>query len=462
MVGSGIGRGSGRVARWVSSVGLVVAVAVVGAACGSGKSSERPRPVERWQVSLTGADGQALPKVTLKNGRQIPQLVVGGTYAVNATVPADLRSKVRGKVLVLQRRAGAEGAWKTMRVIGVDERNRIREKFTAGTALVSLHDYRIAVVEPESPEAKPAAAGASGDGGVRLMAATRPAQATVETVAASESTTAVGAVQYVVQLVNKTNNNLYVYVPTAQSDGNYKEAKIAIAEGATKSLVYTNPPPGTAMNFRVTKQSCLGGCTNYLTAWDWHPTLTTAPRTPGTPQNACSESMPQFFSNQVYTVELKDNSTGDAGFAVGVLYGPLGGEGTGETACSFMLKNKFANWMTAHPVLGFLVIVAAVAAVVAVAVLVAVAVEFLLAETAVVVGEAALAPAAESAIAEGAVSVVEAEVAVEAEATAEIAEYEGAVKSPYAANITDYSEVKKILEPKKPINIWPTVYDVFK
>jgi len=338
-----------------------------------------------------------------------------------------------------------------MRVIGVDESSRIRETFTAGTALVSLHDYRIAVVEPESPEAKPAAAGAPGDGGVRLMAATRPAQAAVETVAASESTTALGAVQYVVQLVNKTDNNLYVYVPTAQSDGSYKEAKIAIAEGATKSLVYTNSPLGTAMNFRVTKQACFGECTNCPTAWEWHPTLTTAPRTPGTPENACSDSMPQFFSNQVYTVELKDNSTGDAGFAVGVLYGPLGGEGTGETVCSFMLKNKFANWITAHPVLGLLVLVAIVAAVVGIGVLVAMAVEFLLAETAVAVGETVLAPAVESAITEGAVSVVEAEVAVEAAATAEIAEYEGLTKENFRFGTTDYLAIEKYLEPKKPI-----------
>jgi len=182
-------------------------------------------------------------------------------------------------------------------------------------------------------------------------------------------------VQYVVQLVNKTNNNLYVYVPTAQSDGNYKEAKIAIAEGATKSLLYTNPPPGTAMNFRVTKQSCLGGCTNYLMNWDWHPYQTDGTGKSGRTYLAgytpCSASLPQFVSGQTYKVELNDKRFENYNdfFAAGLLSGPIGGAGTADKTCTFNLQSSLVNWFKENPVKGFLIVTAAVIIIAALVVL---------------------------------------------------------------------------------------------
>lgn len=355
MVEFGRSRSSGRSARWVSLVGFVVVMAMVGSACGSGSSSDAPQAAERWQVSLTSVDGQTLPKVTMKNGQQVPQLVVDGTYAVNATVPSSLRSELDGKTVELQHRAGADGEWKTVKEVKVGDDGRIREEFTAGKGLIHRRDFRVAVLPSgSSPTTEGAAAG---DVGVRLVSATRLAQSTAATFATSDTTSAVGVVQFVVQLRNNTNNNLNIYVPTDASNGKYNEAEVSIASGETQSLLYTNPAPGMQIHFRVNKDKCLGGCTNYITNWSWHPQASSV--------SACSASMPQFVSNQVYKVELTDK-IGDSGFAAGLISGPIRGAGTGDNNCFFRLESGFVNWLENSKVAGYIETAIEVAAVVAV------------------------------------------------------------------------------------------------
>ena len=348
-------RGTGRSAGWISLVGLVVAVALVGSSCGSGSSSDAPQAVERWQLSFTSVDGQTLPKVTLKNGQQVPQLVVDGAYVVNATVPSSLRSELDGKTVELQRRAGADGDWTTVTEVQVGDDGVIREEFTAGNALIHQGDFRIAVLASGS---SPTTEGAMGnDAGVRLVSATQLAQSTAATFATSDTSSAVGVVQFVVQLRNDTNNNLNIYVPTDASNGKYNEAEVSIASGETQSLLYTNPAPGMQIHFRVNKDKCLGGCTNYITNWSWHPQASSV--------SACSASMPKFVSNQVYKVELTDK-IGDSGFAAGLISGPIGGAGAGDSNCFFRLESGFVNWLENSKVAGYIETAVEVAAVVAV------------------------------------------------------------------------------------------------
>ena len=346
----------------VRLLGLVTAVAIVGAACGSTKSSDAPVPAEGWQVSLTSVSGRPLPQTEVQSGRTFPALVVGGTYVVSATVPSALRSELAGETVELQHRSGADGEWTTVKEVRVDADGRIREEFTAGKELTHRHDYRIAVVESgasgSSPTSKGAAAAA---GGVRLMSAARPAQVTATS---SDTTTAVGIVQFVVQIVNNTGNNLNLYIPTAQSNGTYNEGEVALASGETKSLLYTNPPPGSGVHFRANKQKCFGGCTDYVMNWKWYPTVSgTSEPMPG--YTACGASMPQFTSNQVYKVELNDKMFTNSNFAAGLLSGQIGGDGTGYKTCTFDLESKFVNWMQSNPVKGFLVVAAATALIVA-------------------------------------------------------------------------------------------------
>ncbi|MFM7223954.1 MAG: hypothetical protein ACKO1Y_00740, partial [Actinomycetota bacterium] len=202
----------------------------------------------------------------MKSGRTFPALVLGGTYVVSATVPSALRSELAGKTVELQHRSGDDGEWTTVKEVRVGDDGRIREEFTAGKGLIHRHDFRVAVLTSgSSPTTEGAAAAA---GGVRLMSAARPAQATTTT---SDTTTAVGVVQFVVQVVNNTGNNLNLYIPTAQSNGTYNEAEVALASGETKSLLYSNPPPGTGVHFRANKQKCFSGCTDYLMNWKWYP-----------------------------------------------------------------------------------------------------------------------------------------------------------------------------------------------
>ena len=359
MVEFGRSRGSGRSARWVSLVGFVVVLALVGSSCGSVSSSEAPQAAERWQLSLTSSDGQTLPKVTLKNGQQIPQLVVDGTYVVNATVPSSLRSELDGKTVELQHRAGDDGEWKTVKEVNVGDDGRIREEFTAGKDLIHRRDFRVAVLPSgSSPTTESAAAegAAAGDVGVRLVSATRLAQSTAATVATSDTTSAVGVVQFVVQLRNDTNNNLNIYIPTNASNGKYNEAEVSIASGETQSLLYTNPAPGMQIHFRVNKDNCFLGCTNYIMNWSWHPQASSV--------SACSASMPQFVSNQVYKVELTDK-IGDSGFAAGLISGPIRGAGT-DNECFFRLESGFVNWLENSKVAGYIETAIEVAAVVTV------------------------------------------------------------------------------------------------
>ena len=111
----------GRVARTVRLVGFVAVVAVVGAACGSAKSSDGAGRSDRWSVSLTSASGQPLPQTELKSGRKVPKLVLGGRYRVNATVPPAVRSKVASKTVVLQHRAGTDGEWTTVKEVRIGD-----------------------------------------------------------------------------------------------------------------------------------------------------------------------------------------------------------------------------------------------------------------------------------------------------------------------------------------------------
>lgn len=360
MVEFGRSRGSDRSARWVSLVGFVLVLALVGSSCGSVSSSEAPRAAEHWQLSLTSSDGKTLPKATLRNGQQLPQLVVDGTYVVNATVPPSLRPQLDGKTVELQHRAGDDGEWKTVKEVNVGDDGRIREEFTAGKGLIHRRDFRVAVLPSESsPTTESAAAegAAAGVVGVRLVSATRLAQSTAATFATSETTSAVGVVQFVVQLRNDTNNNLNIYVPTDASNGKYNEAEVSIASGETQTLLYTNPAPGMQIHFRVNKDKCLGGCTNYITNWSWHPQASSV--------SACSASMPKFVSNQVYKVELTDK-IGDSGFAAGLISGPIRGAGTGDNTCFFRLESGFVNWLENSKVAGYIETAIEVAAVVAV------------------------------------------------------------------------------------------------
>jgi len=349
----------------VSLVGFVVVLALVGSSCGSESSSEAPQAAERWQLSLTSTDGQTLPNVKLKNGQQIPQLVVDGTYVVNATVPSSLRSELDGKTVELQHRAGADGEWKTVKEVNVGGDGRIREEFTAGKDLIHRHDFRVAVLPSgSSPTTKGAAAegAAAGDVGVRLVSATQLAQVSNPEVAppkvqTSDTTSAVGVVQFAVQLSNNTTHNLNIYVPTDASGSTYNEAEVSIAIGETKTLIYTNPVAGMLIHLRVNKDECLLGCTNYIADWSYHPV--TKPK-----NSACSASMPKFVSNQTYKIDLNDGS-GNAGFAAGSISGPIGGAGTDNT-CYFRLDSEFVNWWQTSKVAGFIETAVAVAAITAV------------------------------------------------------------------------------------------------
>lgn len=358
MVEFGRSRGSGRSARWVSLVGFVVVLALVGSSCGSESSSEAPQAAERWQLSLTSTDGQTLPNVTWKNGQQIPQLVVDGTYVVNATVPSSLRSELDGKTVELQHRAGDDGEWKTVKEVNVGGDGRIREEFTAGKDLIHRHDFRVAVLPSgSSPTTKGAAAegAAAGDNGVRLVSATQLAQRVNKGVTTSDTTSAVGVVQFAVQLSNNTKNDLNIYVPTDASGNTYNEVEVSIASGETKTLFYTNPAPGMLIHFRVNKDKCLLGCTNYIVNWSWHPQAASVP--------ACSAAMPKFVSNGTYKVNLSDGP--DSAFAAGLISGPIGGAGT-NNACYFRLESGFVNWWQNSPVAGYIKTAVEVAAVIAV------------------------------------------------------------------------------------------------
>lgn len=361
-VGSGLVVAFGRGLRWMRFVGVVTAVALIGAACGSSESSDGAGPAARWQVSLTSASGQPLPLTKLQSGREVPALVVGGTYVASGTVPSALRSKLSGKTVELQRRAGANGEWKTVKEVKVGGDGRIRTEFTAGTGLMHVGDFRVAVL---ASRPSPTTEGAAGrDARFRLVSATRPALATSTTVTTSATTTAVGVVQFVVQVVNNTNNDLNLYIPTAQSNGTYNEGEVAVAARQTTSLLYTNPPPGAGVHFRATKQKCFLGCTNYVMNWRWYPTQSgTALPVPG--YTACGTSMPQFFSNQVYKVELNDSMFANSNFAAGLLSGQLGGAGTGYKTCTFDLESSFVNWLQTNPVKGFLAAAAVTALIVA-------------------------------------------------------------------------------------------------
>ena len=316
-------------------------------------------------MSLTSASGQPLPQTDLKGGGEVPKLVLGGRYRVNATVPPAVRSKVAGKTVVLQHRAGTDGEWTTVKEVRIGDDGRIREEFTAGKELIHRRDYRIAVVEPGASGSSPTTKGeAAAAGGVELMAASRPAQAVLQTVATSDTTSAAGVVQFIVQVVNNTNNNLNLYIPTAQSNGTYNEAEVPIAVGETKSLLYTNPPPGAGVHFRANKQKCFGSCTDYVMNWNWQPyDTTTGQKLPG--YTACSASMPQFFSNQIYQVELNDKKFAGSNFTAGLLSGQIGGDGTGYKTCTFDLESKLVNWLQTNPVKGFLVVAAVTALIVA-------------------------------------------------------------------------------------------------
>ncbi|MFM7735425.1 MAG: hypothetical protein ACKPBU_05510 [Alphaproteobacteria bacterium] len=296
-----------------------------------------------WQVSLTGADGQPLQKTEVKSGGTFPALVLGGTYVVSATVPSALRWELAGETVELQQRSGVAGEWTTVKEVRVGADGRIREEFTAGKELIHRHAYRIAVME----------SGASGSSRATKGAAARPAQSSTTT---SETTTAVGVVQFIVQVVNNTGNNLNLYVPGTFDGSTYGEGEVALAIGDTISLIYTNPPPGAGLHIRANKADCLLGCTNFVTNWKWVPSdynLT-----------ACGASMPQFFSNQLYLMELNDKMFNDSHFAAGLLSGQIYGDGTGYNTCTFDLDSTFDNWFLSNPVEGFLLIEATTAAIV--------------------------------------------------------------------------------------------------
>lgn len=365
--------GNGR-KRSLPTVAIIVVVAVLAAGCSSSaSSSEGGGKAAEWSLSFTRADGTAVPESRLASGKVSPTLVVGNEYVVSATVPKSLRSTLDGKTLELQHRSGGTGDWTAVREVQVDGEGRIRESFTAKPELVHLHDYRVAIIDPSARGATPttvaAPAGTSPRAGYRTIAATQGAQIVSATPAATSGTTsAVGVVQYIVQIVNSTNNDLNIYIPTAQSNGTYNEGVVAIASGQTTSVLYTNPPPGSAMHLRVNKQKCLGGCTDYVMNWSWVPTEN-GTAAPG--YSACSNSMPKFTSGQMYKFELNDKIA-DSNFAAGFLSGALDGAGSAYRTCTFDLESKLVNWLQSNPVKGFLVIAAA-ATLIAVAVVLTVA-----------------------------------------------------------------------------------------
>lgn len=376
LIASDHARGREERTRFLVSVAIIVVVAVLAAGCSSSSSSsEEDGKAAGWSLSFTRADGAAVPESRLANGKVSPTLVVGNEYVVSATVPKSLRSNLDGKTLELQHRSGGTGDWTSVREVRVDGAGRIRETFTAKPELVHLHDYRVAIIDPSARDATPttvaAPAGTTPGAGYRTISATQGAQTYPTPVPfpfTSEITSAVGVVQYIVQIVNNTNNDLNVYIPTAQSNGTYNEGLVAIASGQTTSVLYTNPPPGSAMHLRVNKQKCFEGCTDYVMNWNWVPTESGVP-VKG--YSACSASLPKFTSNQMYKFELNDKIP-ESNFAAGFLSGALDGAGSAYRTCTFDLESKLVNWLQSNPVKGFLVIAAA-AAVIAVAVVLTVA-----------------------------------------------------------------------------------------
>lgn len=353
-----------RFSRRISLVAMVVVVVVIGAACGSSessKSSDRPRPAESWQLSLTTAAGKPLTLLQANGAPKQPHLLVGGTYVVSATVPSALRATLAGKTVELQHRSGTDGDWKTVKQVRVAADGRIDEKFTAGKDLINRHDYRLAVVETgTSPTTTGSAAGGED---VRLMSAIRPAQ--VASGLVSETTSAVGDVQFAVEITNGTIDDLKIFFPGAlSSTGTYQEGEVDVAKGSTVTVLYTNPPAGAGIHLRVNKKSCLGSCTNYITNWDWQPHDYLGINKKGFAP--CSASMPQFLPGQTYQVLLAQGDkyaplSDGYGFAAGQISGPINGADAAGASCTFDLESSFRNWLDNHPVDGFLLAAAAVA-----------------------------------------------------------------------------------------------------
>lgn len=345
-------------------VALATVLAVIAAACSSSDSSKSSGDSgngKGWSVQLLAADGKALETVALKTGQRSPVLVIGRTYQVRATVPPEVASELDGKDIVLQHRQSG-GEWDTVRTVPIGTDGKISATFTADKKLVLVGDYRLAVVPGGSatPSTKAENAASSAGSDVRLLAARKSQAVETDPTVTSETTTATGVVQYTFQIENNTGNDLNIYIPTVynSSTGKYDEVEVALDNGQTTSLIYTNPPPGTAVHFRVNKQKCFAGCTNYVVNWNWQPMVNGVDVAGYTP---CSTAFPQLNSGGVFTVDLQGTfAGGSSGWKVGTLSGPIAGAGAGDTTCTFALESSFANWMQNSVVAKVFVVVAVV------------------------------------------------------------------------------------------------------
>ena len=297
-------------------------------------SLDASRVAKKWDLKLRTTAGKKLGTVKMRDGSRSPKLVIGTSVRAKGRVPAPVLKRLQSRKVTLQtQRVGSgSGSWKRARTVKVAKNGRFDVKLKITKKLLHKHRFRVAATTVRKA------------GGL-----------TATTTTTSSSTTGTVVSQFIINIVNNTGDNLNIAIPTSQttsSSGTYNYATMPLNNGDTHGTVYTNAPPAATFFMNVTKQNCVGQCTNYRTAWNYTPNKSSV---------ACgstSSDAPQLVSAGVYTVTLTPQF--GSGYD-GALSGPIYGAGTPNDTCTFQQVEAFDNWIENNPVKGFIACVIAVA-----------------------------------------------------------------------------------------------------
>jgi len=286
-----------------------------------------------WHLKLFGPDGKEVPRKLLDEGIR-RDLVVGGEYRVTGRAPPQIMKrykKISGLEIAFESRPdNSPDTWTVHNHVRLDRNGRFDKKFIIHKQLHGKRHYRVRVIPPD---------GYAYEAGAATVGTTAASDTT-----ASQPLTATGNSQFVVELVSNISDDLVIYVPTNSNqvagDGTpiFNEGSFDLPSGETRSLIYTNAPPGSNVVFKATKKRCFLGCSVTYTRWD-HQVSGYTP---------CSQALQPFESGKLYTATLKPKfglTTAWDGF----LEGP--GVGT-NNVCSFELNTNFNNWFENNPVEG--------------------------------------------------------------------------------------------------------------
>lgn len=259
---------------------------------------------------ITNANGTKVRAIPGQFGSKYLKFVVGNQYRVKAKITKNARQALAHQIVVLEHQdfnEAGQNKWKTLQHIEIGRNGKVDKVFTAPLDLKGLRNLRLRLFD------------SSEGNGVFVAAAATD-------LGSSETAVVDTQVEFNIQIINATKDDLNVSIPTSVSSTSqiYNTGVVRVNAGATADLLFQGPPPQTIFSTTVTK---VGKDKTYGTVWSYGDT-------------PCSANPPPFGTDNLYVrITPQDLTSGYDLF--------IWGDKTPE--CTASLDSDFIKYIIQNP-----------------------------------------------------------------------------------------------------------------